>query len=197
MPRGQELCDTSERGRVTQSPRAFLLPEFPSCWNLKDLQVPPAQGKVSPGKNHPGTLWTCTESPKPPPVPDPCLELHLCPELSLIKRGIRLCVCVCVKTDLSSSCTQICQNSSCPRFTNNTRLDPATPTLSYPALQRSQDTTKLQCIPGMSLSKPSPASLSCHVLPQPRDSPAQRISCRVLPVSPLTCSGCSGSASAK
>lgn len=60
-------------------------------------------------------------------------------------------VCVCVKTDLSSSRTQIYQNSFCPRFTNTQQL-PASP------VQSSQDSRELQSVPGVSLPRASDAA---------------------------------------
>lgn len=162
------MCDASEQGRVTQSPRVFLLPEFPSCWNLKDLQVPPAQGKVSPGKNHPGTFWTCTGSPKPPPVADPCLELRLCPELSLVKHGIRLCVCVCVCENRS----ELLLHPDLPKFLLSTlhKQHQAGPSNAHPLLSSAAEIPGHHKAPVYPWNVPLKA-LSC--LPElPRPPPA-------------------------
>lgn len=106
-------------------------------------------------------------------------------------------------------------NQQCPARPSN-----ACPlTSGYPAPQRSRNIHDKAT--GVFPDRPSqhqehnnlrPPSASPHssgarcssVLPLPqhlarrrKDSPAQRISCTVLPVSPLECSGCSASASAK
>lgn len=164
---GQSSSDTEPKGFSFS-----LLPQFPPCWIWKELQAPPAQGKAPMG--HFGHAQAAPN----------LLQLHIHAwnsTLALVKCGIRL--------KPSSSCTQMCQNP----FHKHHQASPAPPTLSWAGIQpcRSPRTPQsssvtLEC-PFQGLSS----------LPQPQHSPAQRISCTELPVSPLTCSGCSGSASAK
>lgn len=112
------------------------------------------------------------------------------------------------------SYTQVCQNHCCPTYTSQRMAGPSSlhPLVSGdPSTHSAKLHVHSWTVPHHREQNPTATSclleqLQCgvHVPPQPlslepRDSrsPAQRISCTGRPASPLACSGCSASASAK